>query len=116
MSNIPQEAIEKAALALDKFWGGRYAPDAVEELSDEMRVVLEAAFPVLAAPVLNAAEHDLARHPGALLGTNDVLAWLRTRAAEYREGKPTPAAPPVSCRCEFGWQPECPHHGTEAAR
>lgn len=20
---------------------------------------------------------------------------------------------PVSCRCEFGWQPECPHHGTD---
>lgn len=46
---IPDDAIEAAALALDNFWGGRYAPDAVEELSEEMRVVLEAGAPFLIA-------------------------------------------------------------------
>lgn len=29
--------------ALDKFWGGRYAPDEVEELYDEVACILAAA-------------------------------------------------------------------------
>lgn len=40
----PTEAeVEAAALAWDKSMGGRYQPDAVEELSAEVRVILIAA-------------------------------------------------------------------------
>ncbi len=44
---ISGEAVEAGAIALDQFWGGRYAPNEVEELSDEVRVILEAALPFL---------------------------------------------------------------------
>lgn len=45
--NISEEAVTAGAIALDQHWGGRYAPNEVEELSDEIRVILEAAVPHL---------------------------------------------------------------------
>ena len=47
--NIPNEAIVAGAKAMDAYWGGRYAPDEVEELRGEVTAILEAATPYIIA-------------------------------------------------------------------
>ncbi|MFC7860713.1 hypothetical protein ACFQ9D_12085 [Arthrobacter koreensis] len=42
-TNTPDPRIEAGAKAWDKHMGGRYAPDEVEELSEEVAVILVAA-------------------------------------------------------------------------
>lgn len=46
--SIPDEAIRAAVIAWDKHMGGRYTPHEVEELSDEVRVILEVGSPFMA--------------------------------------------------------------------
>lgn len=45
--SIPEAAIIAGAKAMDAYWGGRYAPDEVEELRGEVTAILEAALPHL---------------------------------------------------------------------
>lgn len=73
--NIPDKAVEAAAYALDDYWGGRYAPRVLEELSDEMRAVLEAAAPHIAAQALR----DYAR---SIDDDNLVDSWVIHCAAD----------------------------------
>lgn len=65
--NIPEKAVEAAAIALDEYWGGRYHDEAVGELSGEMRAVLKAATPV----VLRTVSHQMVD-----LLDSDTLATL----------------------------------------
>jgi len=44
---IPEEAVVAGAKAMDAYWGGRYAPDEVEELRGEVTAILGAAAPYL---------------------------------------------------------------------
>ena len=46
---INEQAIIAGAKAMDSYWGGRYAPDEVEELRGEVTAMLEAAAPHLMA-------------------------------------------------------------------
>lgn len=55
MFEVPKEAIEAGAKAWDKLQGNRYHPDEVDELSPEVKVILEAAYPYLAAKALDDA-------------------------------------------------------------
>jgi hypothetical protein len=45
--SISEEAVVAGAKAMDAYWGGRYAPDEVEELRGEVTAMLEAAAPHL---------------------------------------------------------------------
>jgi hypothetical protein len=47
--DISEEAIVAGAKAMDAYWGGRYAPDEVEELRGEVTAILTAALPHLEA-------------------------------------------------------------------
>lgn len=48
---ISEEAVVAGAKAMDAYWGGRYAPDEVEELRGEVTAMLEAAAPIMLAPL-----------------------------------------------------------------
>lgn len=47
--SISEEAVVAGAKAMDAYWGGRYAPDEVEELRGEVTAMLEAAAPIILA-------------------------------------------------------------------
>jgi len=48
MSDLPAEAVEAAAKAWDKSMGDRYGSEAAEELSGEVKLILETAIPIIA--------------------------------------------------------------------
>jgi len=59
--SISESAIVAGAKAMDAYWGGRYAPDEVEELRGEVTAMLEAAAPIIRAGVLEAAAEEIDR-------------------------------------------------------
>lgn len=91
---IPEEAVVAGAKAMDAYWGGRYAPDEVEELRGEVTAMLEAAAPHIAAQALEDAAYtfeDLPMNKGASVssGTYDwfelfPIQHMRDRAEEIR--------------------------------
>jgi hypothetical protein len=75
--SIPEEAIVAGAKAMDAYWGGRYAPDEVDELRGEVTAMLEAAAPHLMAQGLEEAADSID-------GGGSISKWLRARAKDCR--------------------------------
>ena len=81
MSAPAEEVIVAGARAMDAYWGGRYAPDEVEELRGEITAIVEAVAPFIKAQALEEAADSV-------MGPSDVLvdaATCRWIAMELRE-------------------------------
>jgi len=72
--------LEAAVKAWDHYWGDRYGDEALEEMGEEVRIVLEAAAPFIAAKALEDAADGWSDWD-ALQAPED---WLRARAAAVR--------------------------------
>ena len=108
---INEEAIVAGAKAMDAYWGGRYAPDEVEELRGEVTAMLEAAAPIIRAEAIQAAADVLAGEDASiwtklydkfaeqdggelssdsaayLSGVAEAMHFLRARAVAERGGQ-----------------------------
>lgn len=76
---ITKSAIEAGAVAWDKNMGGRYAPNEVDELSEEVGVILEAALPFIKEQVLREAAFglmDVQEHESRMPGIRFAVGFL----------------------------------------
>jgi len=87
---IPEEAIVAGAKAMDAYWGGRYAPEEVEELRGEVTAILEAVTPHMIAEALAVVADEFAsRLPdgtgnGRAYNSYQVAHLLRAKSDEMR--------------------------------
>jgi len=83
--SINEQAVIAGAKAMDAYWGGRYAPDEVEELRGEVTAILEAAAPIIRAEALEGAADDYHRREiRPDVHAMAAIDFLRARAAAER--------------------------------